>query len=49
MIKFDGFNITNKLSTFVEETTIFKNLQDLAEEHRNTFIAIANEKARQFN
>jgi len=47
MTKLDGFDMTSKLSTYIEGATSFRNLRDLAEEHRNAFIAAANKRAQQ--
>jgi len=47
MTQLRTFGMTDTRETFVGGATAFRNLRDLAEDHRNAFIATANERARQ--
>jgi hypothetical protein len=47
MTKLRGFDMTDSRETFVQGATVFRNARDLAQRHRDSFIQMANTRARQ--
>jgi hypothetical protein len=47
MTKLRGFEMTDCRETFIQGATVFRNARDLAQKHRQSFIQVANARARQ--
>ncbi|KAK3336901.1 hypothetical protein B0T19DRAFT_471902 [Cercophora scortea] len=47
MTKIRGFEMTDTRETFIQGATAFRNVRDLAQRHRDSFIQTANARARQ--